>query len=141
MLLFATSNYNLFYLTCSQGKIQFKKKCDLLVYCYAGNCMKGSGVSVLPGVTTQQTSEGKALPGLEDQTDPHLYSAQSLPCCLLCLPDSLKLIRHPNTRSSCTATHTRMGAVTGVPYQRHLSTRVCALHWLKSGGKRKHQRL
>lgn len=93
-----------------------------------------SRVLVLPGVTTWQTSEGKAFLELRDQTDPHLYSAQSLPHCLLCLPDSLKLIRHPNTRSSWTATHKRMGTVTGVPYQQHLRRRARSLgaeEWMR----------
>lgn len=76
----------------------------------------------------------KAFLELRDQTDPHLYSAQSLPHCLLCLPDSLKLIRHPNTRSSWTATHKRMGTVTGVPYQQHLRRRARSLgaeEWMR----------
>lgn len=112
-------NYFLFLV----WNFKLKYMCAAISWSYS----LGIRALVLPGVTTWQTSGRKAFLELRDQTDPHLYSAQSLPHCLLCLPDSLKLIRHPNTQSSCTATHKRMGAGTGVPYQQHLRRRARSL--------------
>lgn len=99
-------------------------------------------VTILPVVTTQQTSERKVFCRAKRPTDPQLYSAWSLPNWLLCLLESLKFILHPNTRTWSMTTHKRHSAVTGVPYPHNLERhgawrKTFALQKMKRGREEK----